>query len=105
MHTLSTGIHSHKPLGIKVVNLFPYAVPIFGPTSSLFIPSLQIAPTFVLLASIGENQAAFEPADPRQISCSSAKGEDTIPDSALNGVACVVLCVRQNASTAHRGFV
>jgi hypothetical protein len=67
MHTLSTGIHIHKILRIKVVNLFPYRALFFTPPSSLFLPSLQIAQTFVLLASIGEIQTAFGPADPQAI--------------------------------------
>jgi hypothetical protein len=67
MHTLSTGIHISKLLRIKLVTPFPYAVGKFVAAFSLFIPSLQTTPSFVLLASIGEIQAAFEPADPQAI--------------------------------------
>jgi hypothetical protein len=134
MHTLSTGIHISKPLRIKVVNLFPYMALFFNPPSSLFLPSLQMAPTFVLLASIGEIQAAFGPADPQAIAAkpqlkwlsepdrevdsflrksTSCNAKESTPTAALlcavrprvrtpfrlrvDGAACVVLCVRQNA--------
>jgi hypothetical protein len=67
MHTVSTGIHISNPLRIKLVTGFPSGVCVFALLSSPYIPSLQIVPSLVLLAGIGEIQTAFEPADPQAI--------------------------------------
>jgi len=74
MHTLSTGIHISNLLRIRVVNKFPSVEQIFHSVSSLFIPSLQLAPSLVLFPSIGEIQTAYEPADPRATLSNTAKG-------------------------------
>ena len=75
MHTLSTGIHISKLLRIRIVTPFPSTMWILVRMSSLFFPSLQAAPSFVLLASIGEIQTAFGPADPQATRVVRPKGE------------------------------
>jgi hypothetical protein len=75
MHTLSTGIHISNLLRIKLVTGFPSGWRIFPRLFSPIFPPLQTLPFLLLLAGIGEIQAAFEPADPQAVIAASPKGE------------------------------